>query len=110
MKTPGTLNKRPRDFWLKDIDVCWVVFNSKEEADKPALRLGTKELVHVREVLPESKKVLNYKSLKECLKLDLSRLVIERATHKVGSKQWKYYLGKIQQTNIILKLIEKGYK
>src|ERR1035437_5474259 len=44
--------KKAREFWLNDIDVCYTVFKSKKDATKPALRMGTKETIHVREVLP----------------------------------------------------------
>ena len=45
--------KKAREFWLNDIDVCYTVFKSKKDASKPALRMGTKETIHVREVLPD---------------------------------------------------------
>jgi len=45
---------KPREFWLKDIDVCYTVWESLEKVNDPKIRLGGGEVIHVREVLPDS--------------------------------------------------------
>ncbi len=44
---------KAREFYLKDIDVCYAVFKTAEEANNPKMRLGRGETIRVREVLPD---------------------------------------------------------
>lgn len=40
---------KPREFYLKDIDVCYTVFKTYDEANNPKIRLGKGETIHVIE-------------------------------------------------------------